>query len=671
MEKKIEIEKNIFTKENYSFLCKNPDPEKKDKKTYLHVPKITLPFCENLHREIEIQPINNFFKKKKALFHQIRISNRQLDCILEEIGEKEVKKKAEPGVILNMSRKKILDIIYIYTTMSEFNKKNPKNTLEDDEKINRSNDKKKYLENGQKIIKNQENIAKKLENEDNKETNSITYQSNKKERKRIQAEMQMLRENNQKLVNMISNNQKKIYGKEKYNQEKAKILFEKKSFFFDLFSQVEKTKNNNVIMKKSNIKENIDKISKKRSVSQHSINTLRYKSNELKKTSKNLKIMKKASFSEYNKNQQIDKFNDNLKSNESIKNIEKPLFSQNHDNETNDCLIKIENDNNILAIPNKNYFSPSDKQIKTHQIRNNNKKIPKQLSFSLYNHIETNKKMEDLKANNHMDHSNIKLTDDKIEGSNNSQNINETNHKGNNSPHINRNEPNDKIGFSINYQINTKQTNDNINCFNDSPKLKQKNVKSKKSISLHESNELTKHISQFEKPKIQICKFPIKRSFSQNISQKAKSFFHEINDLTQDITHIKINEKNENFDFNDIPKNYNNYKISDKFHKQSVWNSILLKKDKDLEKIKTSTPPKIEKKKKNFFFSGQKNHPNPSNDKLIKHREGADLEEIYRIRKNLNFEKKENAQMKKFIRRKQRNYTLSLNKINKKILCFA
>ena len=61
------------------------------------------------------------------------VSHKQLDNILHEIGEKELKKKPDPGTILNLNRKKIFDIINIYSEVLKFKD----NLLKNDEKPNK------------------------------------------------------------------------------------------------------------------------------------------------------------------------------------------------------------------------------------------------------------------------------------------------------------------------------------------------------------------------------------------------------------------------------------------------------------------------------------------------------------------------------------------------------
>ena len=167
--------KNIFTKENYAYLCEAKktfeDPFKLKKNKYLHIPEEKLPICYNLHKELEGQTIKKFFKKKKVLYDQIVVSNKKLDCILNEIGEKETKKRLEKGVILNLNRKKIFDIINIYTEVLKY--KGVDEKKKKDEEIQK---KKKLL---------------------------------KKE------EIDEMREINHKLVGMVSNNKKKNIWKRK------------------------------------------------------------------------------------------------------------------------------------------------------------------------------------------------------------------------------------------------------------------------------------------------------------------------------------------------------------------------------------------------------------------------------------------------------------------------
>ena len=238
---------NMFTKQNYAYLCQDrryEDPSKKDKKDYLHIPDIKPPICENMHRELEIQNPNKFYRKKQALFHQTMVSHRQLDSILKEIGDKETQKKEAPGVILNLNRKKIFDIINIYTEVLKF-------------KVNSE----------EKKIINEESVK------------SI------KQEKIIKEEMKEIRKVNHRLVEMISHNQKKLYGKEKMNQDKAKFLFENSSFFMDLVSSFsrkktksthkipyEKTKNEISMIKTSDKLNNEIKINEKnnrKSISLH------------------------------------------------------------------------------------------------------------------------------------------------------------------------------------------------------------------------------------------------------------------------------------------------------------------------------------------------------------------------------------------------------------------
>lgn len=196
---------NIFTKENYSYLCENRFPlsHKLRKQAFLHIPKEKAFSCENLHKPRDFLEQSRFFQRKHAVFNQVMVSHKQLDAVLKEIGDANTKKKPQPGVIASLNRKKIADIINIYSEVLKIN----------DEKC-------------RKTAKNRENSAVSAENLEISQ--------------KISAEMKILREINHKLIEMVSQKTKKMYGREKYNQDKARFLFENSSFFVDLIAQLSK-----------------------------------------------------------------------------------------------------------------------------------------------------------------------------------------------------------------------------------------------------------------------------------------------------------------------------------------------------------------------------------------------------------------------------------------------
>ena len=221
---------NIFTKENYAYLCDQrpyKSPKDLNKQERLHIPKVPKPICENMHRIIDIKPFNHFIKRKEAIFHQIMVSHRQLDGILNEIGEKETLKKPEPGAILNLSRKKICDIINIYSEVIK---------IKDKESLNQPT--------ANSFINNLGEQGSTFEKSDKKDLNpSIPSNADsptklKQKKKEENEHLKGVREVNRRLVDMVSANQQRLYGKPKYNQDKAKFLFENSSFFTDLVTHL-------------------------------------------------------------------------------------------------------------------------------------------------------------------------------------------------------------------------------------------------------------------------------------------------------------------------------------------------------------------------------------------------------------------------------------------------
>lgn len=260
---------NIFTKENYSYLCQdNPyiNKHKISKTRFLHIPKLPSPSCENHHPIKENKQGNALMTRKQAIFHQVMVSHRQLDSVLEGITTKENQKKAEPGTILNLNRKKIADIINIYSEVLKFKDRffkkegNPQSALLPSPTLS--------AETPTKMEKKMQQMEKE--------------------------EIKIVREMNKKLVSMVSENKKRLYGKGKFNQDKAKFLFENSTFFMNLVNRMTNSgkvkRERDMSMKtERTLKEKTILARKRRSVSDHI-------PSNIQKLEENERILKGISF---------------------------------------------------------------------------------------------------------------------------------------------------------------------------------------------------------------------------------------------------------------------------------------------------------------------------------------------------------------------------------------